>query len=343
MMNVAIVGNSNCVFRNGFSLGVSRYVSMCGGVVRNYSLGGSCCALHIYTLHDRYFELCDSDLVIVDSHVIDSFHLRRKIVCENEIVSLIDDLYALYSQLPGKVISVLFPVETHVSNYTAHLTYMTHIRCAKKYGVDVLDLYSALPPGLTDYSLYFMQPGHLRSDIACEVGYRLAKECYTVVSKDIKVTPLVSPYQVIKRELFSKLEAVPVKSSYYAAICYRLDRELPLENLRGKHLIGALHWNKTSNSRFVVSTGGDNDIVQFRSKYAFFEVLNTRRKIESNTWIRPGGINEEVTQKAAGKKRLAVHGVPQLIGLLVRERERSSVREVGAHADLSDRYRDLFG
>lgn len=341
-MNIAIVGNSNCVFRNGFFSGVERYVESVAGKVRNYSLGGSCCALHIYTLHDKYTELCDSDIVILDSLVIDTFHWRRGIICHAEIVSLIDDMYALYSQLPAKVVSLLFPIETHVHDYRELPTYQAHIDSARRYGVDVVDLYSLLPPHLDDYSGYFKQQSHINAPLAEEVGYRVASICGEMSGDDVIVQPLCTPYETVTEEVFGELDGVSVESSYYKANCFRLDRDVRLEKYSGKNLVGMFHWNKTALSKFVLSSGESRDVVQLRSKYAFFEVLSSRRRIRENTIARPGRHGERFTQRPAGKMRQEDYDVPQLVGMLVRADEAVVARKVGMHSDLSGLLGDVF-
>lgn len=341
-MNVAIVGNSNCVFRNGFFSGVERYVASTRGVVRNFSLGGSCCALHIYTLHDKYTELCDSDVVILDSLVIDTFHWKRGIICHAELVSLIDDMYALYSQLPAKVVSVLFPIEKHVQNYRQLPTYQAHIDSARRYGVDVVDLFSLLPPHLDDYSGYFAQPGHINADIADEAGYRVASICGEITADDVAVRPLRTPYEAVNEEVFGVLDGVSVESSYYKANCFRLDRDVKMERYSGKNLVGLFHWNKTALSKFVLSSENSEDVIQFRSKYAFFEVLNARRMIRKNTIARPGHHGDRLTQRPAGKMRQAEYDVPQLVGMLVRSDEEVAGNKVDMNSDLSGLLGDVF-
>lgn len=342
-MNVAIVGNSNCVFRNGFFSGVERYVASTAGVVRNYSLGGSCCALHIYTLHDKYAELCASDIVILDSLVIDTFHWKRGIICHAELVSLIDDMYALYSQLPGKVVSVLFPIEKYVQNYRQLPTYQAHIDSARRYGVDVVDLFSLLPPHLDDYSGYFAQPGHINADIADGAGYQVASICGAMAGDNVIAQPLRTPYETVNEEAFGELDGLSVESSYYKASCFRLDRDVKMGRYSGKSLVGLFHWNKTALSKFVLVSEDSEDVIQFRSKYAFFEVLNTRRRIRKNTIVRPGRHKDRLTQTPAGKMRQAEYDVPQLVGMLVRADEDVVGNQVYMNSDLSGLLGDVFG
>lgn len=341
-MKVAIVGNSNCVFDTGFTLGVRRFVSSVGGEVVNFSLGGSCCGLHIYTLHDNYQELSSADLIILDSLIIDSFHWKRGIIKLGELLSLIDDMYALYSSLPGKVVSVLFPIKKHVLNYAEHRIYKSHMSSAKRYGVDVVDLYSLLKDEGSACDHYFMQPSHIKKDLSCEIGSRLMSICKDLYKGRKPADHINSPYQVIKDQVLCGLESVAVDSSYYSANCYRLDREISLHRFSGKHLVGALHWNKTESSRFVVESDVADDVVHFRSRYAFFEVLNSRRRIKNNTVIRPGRDGEAITQKEAGKERESQEGFPQLIGLLVRDDETVPDRYVGCHVDYTADIKDVI-
>lgn len=341
-MNVAIAGNSNCIFRNGFSHGVEQFLSGCGGAVRNYSLGGSCCALHIYTFHDKYEELMDADVVVLDSLVIDTFHWKRGIIDESELLALIDDMYALYSTLPAKVVSIFFPIEKYVRSYEHLPTYKAHLGSAKKYGVDFLDLYSLMSGRSGDCSRYFMQPSHIKENLASEIGYKLAEVCCKNVRVGKKVYPLNSPYEVIGGELLSGLESVSVESSRYKANCFKLDRGVSLESISGKSLVGAFHWNKDCVSRFVLSSDSAEDVVHFRSKYAFFEVLNSKRKIESDSIVRPGVRTENVTQAPAGKERVAEYGIPQLAGLLVRGCEKISTMELCDNKDLSGHFGSVF-
>lgn len=342
-MNVAIVGNSNCVFRNGFSHGVNKAVSRFGGVVNNYSLGGSCCALHIYTLHDKYADLRSADVVFLDSLVIDSFHWKRGIIRYDELLSLIDDMYALYSQLSAKVVAILFPVEKYINNHKSHKIYQAHCNSARKYGVDVVDLYNLFPKGLSDYSKYFMQPGHINVEIASDVGERITSSCLGMGANPGEVDEFSSLYEVVSDVLLSGLEKVHVESSYYTAECYKLDRNISLSPKIDKSLIGVFHWNKTEQSKFVLSSCGDDDVVQFRSRYAFFEVLNARRKIQKDTEVRPGWRGESVTQKPAGKFREAGYGFPQLMGLLLRRDGEMSVKYIGQNSDLSPLVGNVFG
>ena len=342
-MNVAIVGNSNCVFRNGFSNGVNKAVSRFGGVVNNYSLGGSCCALHIYTFHDKFADLSGADVVFLDSLVIDSFHWKRGIIRYDELISLIDDMYALYSQLPAKVVAILFPVERYINNYKTHKIYQSHCNSARKYGVDVVDLYNLFPKGLMDYSKYFMQPGHINVEIASEVGERIASACLSMVPNAGEVAEFSSLYEVVSDALLSGLGKVHVESSYYKAECYKLDRNVSLSPKTGKSLIGVFHWNKTEQSKFVLSSCGDDDVVQFRSRYAFFEVLNSRRKIYKDSEVRPGWHDESVTQKPAGKFRESGYGFPQLMGLLLRMEGEMYVECVGKNSDLSPLVDNVLG
>lgn len=342
IMNVAIVGNSNCVFRDGFSRGVERVVTAVGGNVVNYSLGGSCCALHLYTLHDKYDEIVSADLVILDSLVIDTFHWRRKIIKDEELFKLIDDMYALYAKLPGKVLSVLFPIKKYVGSYESLPTYKAHMIAAKKYGVDVVDLYRAMRKCRNDADEYFMQPSHLKLEIAKEVGIRVAKACKWGVREETK-DYCESPYQVIKGQVFDRLKRFNVESTLLNVECYQLDREVSLAAFEGSHLVGAMHWNKSCRSRVVVSVNESRDVIPLRSKYAFFEVLNEKRKIDKASVVRPASLGEEPTQQSAGKNRESEYGLPQLIGLLVRRSGDVVARSVEQHSDLSSVVADVFG
>lgn len=341
-MNVAIVGNSNCVFRNGFAFGVESFVEQSGGVVRNYSLGGSCCALHIYTFHEKYSELCESNVIILDSLIIDSFHWKRGIINQDELVSLIDDMYALYSQLPAKVVSLLFPTDKYIGKHQYLPTYKAHRAAAKKYGVDVVDLYSLFPDGGDDFSRFFAQASHISLELASDIGYRVASICSGMEKKKMADAIISSPYAVVHDEVFGELERAFVSSSHYSANSYRLDREVGLQKVSGKNLVGVLHWNKSSVSKFVLSSGGGDDVIHFRTRYAFFEVLNTRRVIEEGASVRPGGRDETVTQKPAGKNQGAEYGVPHLVGLLTRGSGKMRVQEVGVNEDLSSLIGDVF-
>ncbi len=341
-MNVAIAGNSNCVLRNGFTHGVEQFLSSCGGVIRNYSLGGSCCALHIYTFHDKYEELKAADVVVLDSLVIDTFHWKRGIIVESELLALIDDMYALYSSLPAKVVSIFFPIEKYVRSYEHLPTYKAHLSSAKRYGVDILDLYSLMSGKPEDCSRYFMQPSHIKENFACEIGYKLAEVCCKNSEPSKKVNPVSSPYKVIGDDLLSGLENISVKSSLYTANCYKLNSGVSLESVSGKNLVGVLHWNKDCVSRFVLSSECAEDVVHFRSKYAFFEVLNSKRKIESDSIVRPGVRTENVTQTPAGKERVAEYGVPHLAGLLVRGCGVIATQMIGVNKDLSLHFESVF-
>ena len=342
-MNVSVVGNSNCIFSNGFYSGVERYAASTSGVARNYSFGGSCCALHLYMLHDKYDMMCDSDVVILDSLVIDTFHWKRGVIRQEEIALLIDDMYALYSQLSAKVVSVLFPIEQHVHNYKQLPTYQAHIDAARRYGVDVVDLYELLPPRRVDYSGYFAQPGHITADIAEEAGFRVASICGEMAEDEVEEQSLQTPYETVSEEVFGEMDGVDVESSYYKASCFRLDRDVKMDNYSGKNLVGLFHWNKTALSKFVLSSEDGQDVIQLRSKYAFFEVLNARRKIRKNTIARPGRNGETLTQAPAGKMRTAEYDVPQLVGMLIRADDEVAGNKVDMNSDLSGLLGDVFG
>ena len=342
-MNVTIVGNSNCVFRNGFAAGVGRYVKEVGGLLQNYSLGGSCCAMHIYTLHDKYATICASDVVIIDSLVIDTFHWKRGIIKEDELLSLIDDMYALYSILPANVVSVFFPIERQVGRQESLLTYKAHKQSARKYGVDVLDLYSLLPGKGEGSDGVFMQPSHIKVDVAGTIGYRLAAGCHELESERKETSEFYSPYEVVGKNVLNGLTEIVVQSSIYVAECYRLERGVSLSPVSGKSLIGAFHWNKTNTSKFVFSADDSRDVIQFRSGYAFFEVLNSRRWIAEGAVVRPGSAIESITQKPAGKNRDSAHGVPQLSGMLVRDDMPIDVPMPGENRDLSTFVGNVFG
>jgi hypothetical protein len=341
MMKVAIVGNSNCVFRNGLSSGVQQYVEGVGGSVENYSLGGSCCAMHIYTLHAKLEELRSADLVILDSLIIDTAHWRRGIIRHDELLSLIDDMYALFSRLPGQVVSLLFPGQKHVDNYRHLATYRAHRDAARKYGIDVVDLYRLIPHGVEDRSVFFMQPGHIRTDLAKEVGYRLAAICRGAAARG-QGGELESPYRVINEEVFDSLECLAVSSSHFSASCYRLDRNVPLSRVSGMSLVGALHWNKECSSKLVLSSPQEDDVVQLRSRYAFFEVLNCKRRLTPSSAIRPGQESDEVTQRPAGNGNELKLGTPQLAGLLLRGDGMVDAPVRGSNQDLSFHIGNVF-
>lgn len=342
-MKISIVGNSNCVFAKGFSLGVKECVSAYGGSVDNYSLGGSCCAFHVYTFHDKYSELSKSEVVFIDSLIIDTFHLKRKIIRQEELFALIDDMYALYSQLPGKVVSVLFPIEMHTANFEYLPTYKVHKDCAKKYGVDVLDLYKMIPGGRSDYGWLFMQPSHIKLELASEIGNKLASICLDDSSEMKEAELPKTPYQVVKGNEFDELEEVRVESSYYSETCYKLDKGISLNKYSGKSLVGALHWNKQNVSKFVCLSDSEHDVIPFRSQYAFFEVLNARRLINKGLTIRPGRYEEKVTQNTAGNSYSGDFGVPQFAGLLLRDETDVSSSEVGVNTELNDNMRMSLG
>lgn len=342
-MKIAIVGNSNCVFRNGFTNGVMRAAQPENDTIKNYSLGGSCCAFHIYTYHDSYAELYDCDLVILDSMIIDSFHWRRGIISNDELASLIEDMYALYSQLPGKVISILFPIKRYASRYMQLPTYKAHMSVARKYGVDVVDLYKLLPSDVNACESLFMQPSHIKTEIANEIGCRIFKSISGMAEKKQISDQSPTPYKVVKGEVFDGLEKHSVESSLFKASCYQLDMEVSLSCLAGNHLVGAMQWNMENKARIVVSGGHGEDVVQLRTRYAFFEVLYKRRKIDKSFVVRPGDAAQALTQQAAGKSRQAPLGNPQIIGLLIKSDHSVSANIVDRHKDMSGMVGNVFG
>lgn len=340
-MKVAIVGNSNCVFRNGLTAGVQDFISGAGGSVENYSLGGSCCALHIYTLHAKLEELRTADLVLLDSLVIDTAHWRRGIIRHEDLLSLINDMYALYSALPGKVVSLLFPGQRYVSNYHNLATYRAHHEAAKKYGIDVVDLYRLIPSGERDNAELFMQPGHIRTELSREIGYRLAAFCQDAAAS-AEATEFVTPYHVVSEAVFAGLDSLNVSSSHFSVNCYSLDRDVPLAGLAGLNLIGALHWNKEYSAKLVVMSERKEDVVQLRSRYAFFEVLNSKRRLSSGSSIRPGRECDDVTQRPAGNGNELEFGMPQLAGLLLRQDGNVKAPVLNDNADLSTNIGNAF-
>jgi len=341
MMKVAIVGNSNCVFRNGLTAGVQDFISRAGGSVENYSLGGSCCALHIYTLHTKLEEMRAADLVLLDSLVIDTAHWRRGIIRHDDLLTLINDMYALYSALPGKVVSLLFPGQRHVSNYSKLTTYRAHREAARKYGIDVVDIYRLIPPGKGDSAAMFMQPGHIRAELSREIGYRLASFCQDATAST-GTKEFVTPYHVVSEEVFAGLDSLIVSSSHFSVNCYSLDRDVPLAGLAGLNLVGALHWNKEYSAKLVVLSEREDDVVQLRSRYAFFEVLNSKRRLTSDSVIRPGRECDDVTQRPAGNGNEREFGIPQLAGLLLRENGNVSASVLNKNADLSAHIGNVF-
>ncbi len=214
---------------------------------------------------------------------------------------------------------------------------------AEKYGVDVVDLYRVINERGRDTGACFMQPSHIKKNIAEKIGFHLVNSCRKDIDNRSAALPYQSPYQVINSELFDVLEPHRIESSLLEATCFKLDKELSIGCLAGKHLVGVLHWNKACHSRIAVSSSYGQDVVELRSQYAFFEVLNAKRRIDERSVVRPAGAEEELTQKVAGKVRQTDYGYPQVIGLLVKSDADVSARVVNAHSEISNLVSEAFG
>ncbi len=291
-MLAVVVGNSNCVLRRGFGESLADRFVRAGHEVVNLSIGGSCSLYHIYAWHERRELLAAADLVLLDSMIIDAGHRRLRLLSADQARRAIDDMYALYSSLPGRVVSVFFPTRTYVTSFRELEVYRFHCDSASRHGVDVLDIYReverqpAAPAGL---DRLFRNSTHLRPRYGAAIAGALSDHLLEPGSAPAGRPPTArtvmnTPYLVasIEEEPFAGLARVVHSTHYMTRTAAVVDRELPLERFAGLRAMGAFHWNKAGESRLAIRGRAAPYVKQLRGEYALFAAFTAEPMIDSD-------------------------------------------------------------
>lgn len=321
-MLAVIVGNSNCVLRRGFGATLVDRLAAEGYDVVNLSVGGSCSLFHIYVWHERRALLEQADLIVLDSMIIDISHHRQRFLSSEQVQRSVDHMYALYSTLPGRVVSVLFPSLRYVDSFRDLEVYRLHRASVLRHGVDVLDLYRLVAELGDTADDVFRNDNHLRPRFAAGIAAQLCDVLGRAGAPGRERRPATrtlaeDPYRCVRvdEEPFDRLERVTHASAHTSRTAAVLDRAVPLRQLAGMVAMGAFHWNKDGESRLAIRGSGAPYVKQLRGEFALFAAFTAEPLIEADDTLTFAAEDTAVTEPPRIDAPVLQ---PHLLGLLVR-------------------------
>lgn len=295
-MHAVIVGNSNCVFRFGFSKVVIDRLTAEGYDVYNLSMGGSCSLFHVHMFHQYRQLLETADLVILDSMIIDLYHRKKGTLSADQVERSINDMYALYSTLPGRVVSVYFPSMAYVRSFRDVDVYEFHRKSTQLHGIDVLDIYAEVDKHQGDVEELFMKDSHLHLEYSTKIGELLCDHLLSegeltdrAPAPDRRV--VVDPYVSLTLDdpLFFDLARVTHKSKHTTRTVAELEGAIPFRRFAGLSVMGVFQWNKDGDARLALDglDGADEPFVkQLRGGFAVFDTFTAEPVVGVETEVR---------------------------------------------------------
>jgi len=335
-MKIVIVGNSNCVFKYGFTKTISDYFTEHGDTVVNLSAGGSCAAYHIYTWHAHHNVLKTADIVILDSMIIDIYHHRKNLVSDEQIERYIHDMYALYSSLPGKLYSVFFPSLAYVDSYKNSHVWKTHKNYTEKFHVPTVDIYSEVSKKGADETL-FMKDSHIHLQFANQIAASLSTHIHNERNnKRVSASSNLrhNPYTVATASsaVFNGLQSQITDSSFISHQTVTLDQSVSIGEYVGLNMIGVFQWNKSYKSKLKISSKQTNTVRRLRGLYSVFEVFNEYPKITEDTIMINGTTKDKLTLPPySDDVENDKDAVPYIVGLLMCDDRPLHIRAAKQH------------
>lgn len=335
-MRVVIVGNSNCVFKFGFSKLIRDVFEEAGHEVFNLSVGGSCSLFHIYTLHTNRELIEGADIVILDSMIIDTYHHRRGLLSDEQIATSIHDMYASYAALDALIVSVYFPSMAFVGRHRDAHIYSTHRKACDTYNIAVVDIYEELDD-ISEFESFFMKDSHIKVEFSQKIAELLAQ--HLLAQNEIDTRPKCSvvedPYKTtdLNEAPLDALETAEMSSKFFDKTAGILDRPIDLGAFAGSRLMGVFQWNRNDGSRLRLTGETRPDVIrQLRAQFALFDVFPSEPEIVHNSQLSPAEEHEETTE---GMKRANVKdsfGTPHLMGMLFKALDTDLTTEIAMHA-----------
>lgn len=325
-MHAVIVGNSNCVFRFGFSKIVTERLGAEGIDVYNLSMGGSCSLFHVHMWHQHRQLLETADLVILDSMIIDLYHRKKGALSADQVERSINDMYALYSTLPGRVVSVYFPSMAYVRSFRDLDVYEFHRKSSQLHGIDVVDIYAEVDKHQGDLEDLFMKDSHLHlkystaiADLLCDHLLSEGELVDRAPAPDRRV--VVDPYQSLTLDdpLFFDLARVTHRSKHTTRTVAVLEDAIPFRRFAGLSAMGVFQWNKEGDARLALTGADEPFIKQLRGGFAVFDAFTAEPVVGTDTEVRIAGEDEPPSEPPHKEPTDGPLLSPHVMGFLFRQ------------------------
>ncbi|RHW26030.1 hypothetical protein D0Z08_17050 [Nocardioides immobilis] len=339
VVHAVIVGNSNCVFRFGFSKIVTERLAAENIDVYNLSMGGSCSLFHVHMWNQHRQLLETADLVILDSMIIDIYHRRKAALSADQVERSINDMYA--------------PLQ--------------HAAGSGRVGVLPLDGLRALVPGprrLRVPPQELPAPRHRRTRHLRRGGQapgRARRRVHEgqppppeVLHEDRR--PAVRPPAVggrahrprararppgrggslpvadARRPLFFDLARVTHQSKHTTRTVAELEGSIPFRRFAGLSAMGVFQWNKGGDARLALDglDGLDEPFVkQLRGGFAVFDAFTAEPVVGDETEVRVASDDEPPSEPPYKEPSDGALMSPHLMGFLFRQPGQEIVLEGG--------------
>lgn len=276
-MKIAIFGTSNSVIPEGWTKGLKNSLADVADIT-NFSIGGSCVAVHILQALRRAGD--SYDVIFMDSLPNDIDHSMN--CCDLDALKhYIEDTYRILRPRTKKMVTVLFPSVHQVLKRDSLAIYRHHRKMAEKYTSELIDLYDILPEKKYERTFRPGQYHHLLDDVSCHIGHAFGESLKLKYTNDLKYKEKHQerfnhqPYMVATNQVMGFKTSVNANSimKEHIALC----QSVPLSLFKGKELIGLLHWSHDVKG-IVLKSGGriDESVFPLESNgYLTMDVLHT--------------------------------------------------------------------
>ena len=344
-MKIVIVGNSNCVFKFGISKAFIDTFNGGNDSVVNLSAGGSCCLYHIYTFMQHKETLESADLIILDSTIIDIFHRNKNLLTNSSATEYIHDMYCLYSSLPAKIISIIFPTKKYIKSRGNNHIYKEHLRLCSHFNIDCVDIYQELD-SLLDPEPYFMKESHLGVQFSYKIGSILS-QCFASNPKIFKSHPqsFIDDYKYVvidsSNNIFKGSEKLTIQSSFKEEKVAILCMPISLEKAEKLMLMGVYQWNKDSETLLRLQIDDKKAITKnLRGGYALFDVIPDFPLIKKDSLLK-AEIRDNENHGSSSRDQSLQY--PQIIGILMRQEGKMKYKISNSQANSVDLNKEING
>lgn len=184
-MNIAIVGTSNSVLKDGWVKYFSKLIGKT--VVENFSIGGHGInyvhyALEKHRILDR-FDYCIFDFAVNDQNFMDGNPVEACLISKSFVCAAYLDLIRKIRNSKCKPIFMIFPIKDYIDKPQQCLTRTLILNLCNMFGYQYVDGYSTIN-AIADMvncngSLFFRDANHLNSIAASRLAFQVIELLYT--------------------------------------------------------------------------------------------------------------------------------------------------------------------
>lgn len=310
-MRLTLLGGSNSVMVHGISSGLCSVENITE--YHNFSLGASSSLQNLHALVDNIEIAKNSDLVVTESNINDSYNVKNLAVSADVIIKDIDLYYQILSHAAKKVLVIILPINRNHPRREADSIIdcinRAHLDNIERYGLDYINLAEIFNEiAETELSCLMPDARHVKPLLAHDLGKAIAH--FYATQPHCEPTPAREALDLVQQKVkvlkvadFSSLPTFERGNSKFSATLIEISEQIKIpEQLKGYRIAGISTWGK---GKIRIHNENVEVIKQFNDLKSFNEVVETLA-VTDNTYI--GASNRAVTEPSINVESIEIEG-----------------------------------